>query len=103
MLLDSPLLPTDHRDSPQTLTTTYSPVNTFTTRCSVTWQAGERRSPTCCVSTSSGHHMLGQNVIAANLSSQIASTKEKRPSRDPTTVRPFCFSELLPRLTHPLH
>src|SRR2546422_9836119 len=31
-LPDSPLLPTDHRDSPQTVTTSVKPVNTFTTR-----------------------------------------------------------------------
>jgi hypothetical protein len=32
-LLDSPLLPTDHRDSPRTITMPFKPVNTLTTRC----------------------------------------------------------------------
>src|SRR5438552_3103169 len=43
----SPLLPTDHRDSPQTLTTTVSPVNTFTTRCRAPLARAGGPSPTC--------------------------------------------------------
>src|SRR3982074_1994375 len=33
MLLDSPLLPTDHRDSPRTVSTDVKTVNTLTTTC----------------------------------------------------------------------
>src|ERR1700730_2810399 len=72
MLLGSPLLPTDHRDSPQTLTTTVSPVNTFTTRCRGPLERAGRPSPICRAEADWTYYIRGSNVIVPNISLGLA-------------------------------
>src|SRR6266700_1945673 len=68
MLLGSPLLPTDHRDSPRTLTTRCSRVNTLNTRCREAHRTTGKANTPSGASEFQSPYMMGPNVIASNIS-----------------------------------
>src|ERR1700675_500334 len=73
MLLDSPLLPTDHRDSPRTVSSGSGAVNALTTTCRAAVHLAPAVSPTSCGCARHSPRMQGWNVIVPNISLDTAA------------------------------